>query len=81
MSRAFPFPTGKRSADRIVTHSKKKIDRCDWPTESTGQLLRHIDPQARYFISIDLTYGYYQACFDEESSNLLVIANPMGRFS
>ena len=50
------------------------------PTESSGQLLRHIDPEAKYFASADMTSGYHQIRVDEESSNLLAISTPMGRY-
>ena len=56
------------------------IERPVWPTESSGQLLRHIDPEARYFASMDMTSGYHQIRVDEESSNLLAISTPMGRY-
>ena len=58
----------------------KKIKRCHWPTESSGQLLKHIDPQAKYFVSLDLTSGYHQIKVDEESPNFLLKATPIGRF-
>ena len=82
-SKAFPVPKGDGKSVRIVTDFKKlnqEIERCHWPTESSGQLLRHIDPEARYFVSLDLTSGYHQLRVDEESSNLLVISTPMGRY-
>ena len=82
-SKAFPVPKGDGKSVRIVTDFKKlnqEIERCHWPTESSGQLLRHIDPEARYFVSLDLTSGYHQIQVDEESSNLLVISTPMGRY-
>ena len=43
--KAFPVPKSNWSAVRIVTDFKrlnKKIERCHWPTESSGQLLRQI---------------------------------------
>jgi len=49
-------------------------------SETSGQLLGLIDPQAKYFVRLDLTSCYYQIKVDEESSNLLVIATLMSRF-
>ena len=43
-------------------------------------MLRHIDPNARYFISLDLTSGYHQIKINDKSSNLLCISTPMGRY-
>jgi len=45
---------------RIVTDFKKlnkEIERPVWPTESSNQLLRHIDPEAKFFVSMDVTIG------------------------
>ena len=82
-SKAFPVPKSDGKSVRIVTDFKqlnKNIERPNWPTESSGQLLRHIDPGARYFVSCDLTSGNHQIALDEESSNLLCISTPMGRY-
>ena len=68
---------------RIVADFKKlnqAIERPVWPTESSSQLLRHISPSAKYFISLDLTSGYHQVRVDQESQNLLCITTPMGRY-
>ena len=46
-SKAFPFPKGDGSAVRIVADFKRlnrHIQRQVWPTKSSNQLLRHIDP-------------------------------------
>ena len=82
-SKAFPVVKGDGTSCRIVADFKKLnryIQRPVWPTESANQLLRHIDPRAKYFATMDLTSGYHQIPLDEESQNLLVISTPMGRF-
>ena len=82
-SKAFPILKGDGKSVRIVTDFKKlnqAIERPVWPTESSGQLLRHIDPEARFFASADMTSGYHQIRVNEESSNLLAISTPMGRY-
>ena len=69
-SKAFPVPKVDGKSVRIVTYFKKlnqEIERCHWPTESSGQLLRHIDPEACYFVSLDLTSRYHQIQVDEET--------------
>ena len=56
-SKAFPVPKGDGKSVRIVTDFKKlkqQIERCHWPTESSGQLLCHIDPNARCFVRFDI---------------------------
>ena len=45
-----------------------------WHTESSNQLLRHIDPNARYFCVIDAKSGFHQVPVDSETSKLLTIA-------
>ena len=83
-SEAFLIPKGDGSAVRIVADFKRlnrHIQRPVWPTENSNQLLRHIDPQARFFATMDLTSGYHQIPIDKESQDLLVISTtPMGRF-
>ena len=59
-SKAILVPKSDGSAVRIVADFKKlnkEIKRCHWLTESSGQLLRHIVPQVKYFVSLDLTSG------------------------
>ena len=82
-SKAFPVLKGDGKSVRIVSDFKElnqNIERPVWPTESSGQLLRHIDPEARVFVGMDMTSGYHQIRVDEESSNLLAISTPMGRY-
>ena len=72
------FPVLKGSGDgvRIVADFKKlneAIERPTWPTESASQLLLHINPEARCFVSLDLTSGYHQVQIDSESQDLLCI--------
>ena len=40
------------------------IERLIWPPGSSSQLLCHIDPEARFFVSLDLTFGYHQIRID-----------------
>ena len=51
-----------------------------WGGESSGQLLRHVEPTARYFACFDAISGFHQVCVDEESSKLLNITTQMGNF-
>ena len=82
-SKAFPVHKGNGTSVCIVSDSKKlnrQIKHPNWPTESSDQLLLHIDPRARHFFSMDLTCGYHQIPIDDESQNLLVISTTMGRY-
>ena len=66
-SKAFPVLKGDGKSVRIVTDFKKlnqAIKHPVWPTESSGQLLRHIDPEAKYFASADMTSGHHQIRVD-----------------
>ena len=68
---------------RIVSDFKqlnKAIQRPHWPTESSDQLLRNIESDSKYFVTLDLTSGYHQVQVDKESRNLLCISTPSGRY-
>ena len=82
-SRSFPVLKGDGSSVRLVSDFKN-VNRCikrpTHPTDSDNQLLRQISPTSRYFCTIDCVSGYHHIPITEESSNLLVIATPAGRF-
>ena len=81
--KTFPVPNGDGTSVRIVSDFKRlnrHMKSHNWPTESSGQLLRHIDPRAKYFVSMDLTSGYHQIPIYEERQNLLIISTQMGRY-
>ena len=44
-------------------------------------MLRHIDPKARFFVTIDATSGYHQVPVSEESQKYLTIVTQQGRFA
>ena len=58
----------------------KAIERPTWLTESSSQLLRHINCEVRYFVSLDLTSGYHHIRIDSESQDILCITTLMGRY-
>ena len=82
--RSFPVLKGDGSSVRLVSDFKN-VNRCikrpTHPTDSANQLLRQISHTYRYFCTIDCVAGYHQIPITEESSNLLVIAIPAGRFT
>ena len=60
---AFQVSKSDQSAIRIVTDFKKlnkEIERCHWPTESSGKLLRHIDSQAKNLSQLQLAELVYE---------------------
>ena len=61
-SKAFGVPKSDPTKVRIVGDFRK-LDKClcrpHWPTESSGQLLRHINLKHKFFITIDVTSGYH----------------------
>ena len=82
-SKAFPMIKGNGKDVRIVSDFKtlnKAIERPHWPTESSDQLLRNIESDSKYFVTLDLTSGYHQFKVDVESRNLLCISTPSGRY-
>ena len=58
----------------------KALKRPVWGGESSGQLLKHVEPTARYFACFDAISGFHQVRVDEESSKLLNITTQMGNF-
>ena len=61
-SKAFPVIKGNGKDVRIVRDFKtlnKAIERSHWPTESSDQLLRNIESDSKYFVTLDLTSGYH----------------------
>ena len=43
-------------------------------------MLRHVDPEAKFFACFDPISGYHQIRVDEESSKLLNIVTQMGNY-
>ena len=83
-TKAFPVP---KSSDptrcRIVGDFRglnNVLLKLYWHTESSNQLLRHIDPNSKVFCVIDATSGFHQVPVSEEASKLLTIITTAGRF-
>ena len=58
----------------------KALNRPIWGGESSGQLLRHIDPSACFFAVFDAISGFHQVAVNTESSKLFNITTQMGNF-
>ena len=58
----------------------RALDRPVWGGESSGQLLRHLDPSAKYFAVFDAVSGFHQIPLHPESSKLLNITTQMGNY-
>ena len=56
----------------------KALKRPVWGSESSSQILRRINPKARYFACFDAISGYHQIHIDPESSKLLNIVTQLG---
>ena len=60
-SKAFPVIKGNGKDVCIVSDFEqlnKAIEQPHWPTESSDQLLRNIESDSRFFVTLDLTSGY-----------------------
>ena len=82
-SKAFAVQKNDPTKVRIVADFRvlnSSLKRPIWPTESSSQLMRHIDPEARFFATIDATSGYHQVRVDERDQELLTIVTQQGRF-
>lgn len=83
MSKAFFVPKSDPSKVRLVADFRqlnKALKRPHWPTESSGQLMRHIDSKAKFFCTIDATQGYHQIPVAKSSQKYLTIVTQQGRF-
>ena len=58
----------------------KALDRPVWGGESSGQLLRQLDPSAKFFAVFDAVSGFHQIAVDPESSKLLNITTQLGNY-
>ena len=82
-SKVFPMLKGSGDGVHIVADFKKlnkTNERPTSPTKSSSQLLRHISPNSKYFVLLDLTSGYHQVRVDKESQDLLCITTSVGRY-
>merc|ERR1712215_114768 len=85
--RSQAFPRMKPGSDppkcRWVTDFRKLnacLKRPIWGAESSSQVLRHVDPEARYFACFDATSGFHQIKVDDESSKLMPIVTQYGTY-
>ena len=58
----------------------KALKRPVWGRESSGQLLRHVEPTAHFFACFDVISGFHQVRVDEASSKLLNITTQKGNY-
>ena len=58
----------------------RALDRPVWGGESSGQLLRHLDPSAKFFVVFDAVSGFHQVPLHPESSKLLNITTQMSNY-
>ena len=82
-SKAFAVAKNDSSKVRIVADFRqlnKALKRPQWPTESSCQLLRHVCPKSRYYVTVDATSGYHQVPVSEESQPYLSIITQQGKY-
>ena len=83
VEQSFPVPKSDPSKVRIVADFRnlnEAFKRPHWPTESSGQLLKHINADSKVFCAINTTSGYHQVQVDPESQKLLNIVTQQGRY-
>merc|ERR1712239_78989 len=85
--RSQSFPRMKPGSDppkcRWVTDFRKlnsHLKRPIWGAESSSQILRRVDPEARYFACFDATSGFHQIRVCDESSKLMTIVTQYGTY-
>ena len=76
-TKAFPVPKSSDPTKCRIVGDFRGLNnillKLYWHTESSHQLLRHIDPQAKYFCVIDATSAFHQVPVSAEASKLLTI--------
>ena len=85
--RSQAFPRMKPGSDppkcRWVTDFRKlnsHLKRPIWGAESSSQILRRVDPEARYFACFDATSGFHQIRVCDESSKLMTVVTQYGTY-
>ena len=80
----FPVPKpGQPGKVRLVSdfcRLNSCMARPVYPTESTNQLLRHVDPGATVFGVLDMCSGYHQVAVHPDDRGLLTVICQQGRF-
>ena len=79
----FPVPKAGRSEVRLCSDFKRlnsALKRPVYPTESNSQILRHIPPDSKYFVTFDMTSSYHQCEVHPEDRELLTVICQYGRF-
>ena len=74
------FPRMKPGSDPPRCRWVTALQRPVWGAESSSQVMRHIDPEARFFACFDATRGFHQIEVDEESSKLMSIVTQYGTY-
>ena len=70
----------RTSSQYMIVSLNRVLKRPVWDGESSNQLLRHLDPQAKFFACFDAISGYHQIRVDDESSKLLNVITQMGNY-
>jgi hypothetical protein len=75
-----PKPNGKVRLVIDYRQLNKATSRPVHPFSSVPDLMRQIDPKARFFAKLDAIHGYFQVPLDEESSKLCTFLLPDGKY-
>ena len=59
--------------------SNEQIEKTSWPLPRINDVIDSLDGNC-YFSNTDLTSGYFQMAFDEESQNVTAFVTPMGLY-
>ena len=79
----FPVPKPGRDEVRIVSDFRRlnsAMLRPHFPTESNSQMLRHVEPDPRFFGTLDMVSGYHQVSVHPADRHLLTVVCQQGRF-
>ena len=83
-SKAFTVAKNDSSKVRIVADFRqlnKALKHPHWPTESSCQLLRHVCPKSKYYVTVDANSGNHQVPVAKSSQPYLSIVTQQGKFA
>ena len=68
---------------RLVTDLRKvntSLIRVGTPLDGSSHILKRLQPEEIMFCSVDMSSGYHQVTFDEDSLEVFTIILPAGKF-
>ena len=75
--------SGQEAKARLLTHlwgASKVSKRVGHPLDGSSHILKHLNPEDKYYAVCDLSMGYHQLELHPESRDLFTIGLPRGKY-